>query len=160
MRIRLSLLALASAATMAVPAYAGAPSKRAKDAAVHEAEHRTARTAADSDELVVLARFVRSSPSAGCGYFKVTTVEHHSVVRVVSGHHPGGDIFVAVTCHEFYANVRAEGGGVVPRWRGQVFRLRLQRGEPQGEMIHDAFQGISSVRYRLVDPPVWVPSGI
>lgn len=156
----LSILVLAVAFAGTSTASADAAPLRAKDAAVHEAERGPARTVPDSDELVVLARFVSSSPSAGCGYFKVTTVEHHQVVQVVSGHHPGGDIYVGVVCHEFYAHVRSDGGGMVPRWPGQVFRLRLERGELHDEMVSDAYRGISTVRYRLVDGPVWVPAGI
>jgi hypothetical protein len=146
--------------TVASTASADGAARRAKDSAVHQAERRPARTVPDSDELVVLARLVSSSPSAGCGYFRVTTVEHHQVVQVVSGHHSGGDIFVGVVCHEFYAQVRSDGGGMVPRWPGQVFRLRLERGELHDEMVSDAYRGISSVRYRLIDAPVWVPGGI
>ncbi|NOU30952.1 MAG: hypothetical protein HOO96_23895 [Polyangiaceae bacterium] len=156
----LRTLAIALALAVATPASADAAAPRVKDAAVREVARHPARPVPDSDELVVLARFVRSSPSAGCGYFRVTTVEHHEVVQVVSGHHSGGAIFVGVVCHEFYAQVRSDGGGMVPRWPGQVFRLRLERGLLHDEMVSDAYRGISTVRYRLIDAPVWVAGGI
>lgn len=157
MRLALPLLL---AVAIAAPASADAGVVRSKELTTRGVARHAARTVPDSDELVVLARFVGASRSAGCGYFRVTTVEHHQVVQVVSGHHPVGDIYVAVVCHEFYAHVRAEGGGMVPRWRGQVFRLRLERGPGRDEIVRDDYLARSSVRYRLVDAPVWVSGGI
>ncbi len=151
---------MALAWVMVTPAAADTAARRGKVAEVRSVERRPVRTVPDSDELVVLARVVGSSPSAGCGFLKVATVEHHQIVKVESGHYRGEDLYVAVVCHEFYAQVRSEGGATTPRVPGQVFRLRLERGEPRGEMVSDAYRGVSTVRYRLVGTPLWVPGGM
>lgn len=152
-------LVLAAATAVAEPASAN-EAARAKSSARREALPHPVRSVPSSDELTVLARLEDPSHSFHCGTLKVTTVERHRVVGVLSGHHPIGDIYVGVTCHEFYDNVRSDGGVVVPRWSGQVYRLRLERGGPPDGMVRDNFRANPSARYRLVDAPVWVPGGI
>jgi hypothetical protein len=154
-----ALLFVALGLTVAGSAFAQPHDRRTKEESSRPAASPTTRNVADSAELTVLARFVASSPSVACGGVKAVTVEHHQVVRVLSGHVAGTDLYVAVTCAELYAHVRSAEGTVVPRWPGQVFRLSLGPDKSDGARF-DAFARREGPRYMLVDAPVWVPSGV